>query len=46
MSTVSKSSPCSPGEPVEQEDLIVYIDLELDALMARVQLISHRYILL
>ena len=28
------------------EDLIVYIDLELDALMARVQLIIDRYILL
>ena len=46
MSTVSKSSPRSPGEPGEQEDLIGYIDLELDALMARVQLISYRYILL
>ena len=30
----------------EQEDLIRYIDLELDALIARVQLISYRYILL
>ena len=28
------------------EDLIMYIDLELDALMVRVQLISYRYILL
>ena len=36
----------APGEPGEQEDLIVYIDLEFDALMARVQLISYRYILL
>ena len=35
-----------PNEQDEQEDLIVYIDLELDALMARVQLISYRYILL
>lgn len=28
------------------EDLIMYIDLEFDAVMARVQLISYRYILL
>ena len=28
------------------EDLIMYIDLELDALMDRVQLISYRFILL
>ena len=35
-----------PGEPNEPEDLIGYIDLELDALMACVQLISYRYILL
>ena len=32
-----------PGEPA---DLNVYIDLELDTLIARVQLISYRYILL
>ena len=31
---------------LSMEDLIVYIDLELDALIARVQLISYRYILL
>ena len=28
------------------EDLTIYIDPELDALIARVQLISYRYILL
>ena len=35
-----------PGEPLSQEDFLGYIDLELDALTARVQLISYRYILL
>ena len=34
------------AEPGEPADLNVYIDLELDTLMARVQLISYRYILL
>ena len=28
------------------EDLLIYIDPELDAFIARVQLISYRYILL
>ena len=28
------------------EDLIIYIDSKLDALIARIQLISYRYILL
>ena len=36
----------APGEPGEQEDLIVDIDLEFDVFMARVQLISYHYILL
>ena len=31
---------------LSMEDLIVYIDPELDAFMARIQLISYRYILL
>ena len=31
---------------LSREDFIVYIDLEIDALIARVQLISYRYILL
>ena len=30
----------------EQENLIRYIDLELDAFIARIQLFSYRYILL
>ena len=28
------------------EDFIIYIDLELDAFIARIQFISYRYILL
>ena len=28
------------------EDLLIYIDPELDAFLARIQLISYRYILL
>ena len=36
----------APDEPGEREDLIVYIDLEYDAFIARVQLISYRCILL
>ena len=31
---------------LNMEDLVVYIDSELDVFIARVQLISYRYILL
>ena len=39
-------SPLSTLITLIMENLIRYIDPELDALMARVQLISYRYILL